>query len=83
MISNFNLLRFVVLNIEKPELSICINYVRTSIDILNHHVQNFGRISSKLEKGDNIDEVISDHVTPLLYLFIKLIQTLLDPFWTS
>ena len=49
----------MILNIEEPELSICINYVRTSIDILNHHMQNFGRISLKLEKGDNIEEVIS------------------------
>ncbi|PKC04198.1 hypothetical protein RhiirA5_362609 [Rhizophagus irregularis] len=36
---------------KKPKLSICINYVHTSIDILNHHMQNFRRISIKLEKG--------------------------------
>ncbi|EXX70675.1 uncharacterized protein OCT59_005198 [Rhizophagus irregularis] len=46
-------------DLKEPELSICINYVRTSIDILNHHMQNFGRISIKLEKGDNIEEILS------------------------
>ncbi|PKY14132.1 hypothetical protein RhiirB3_399897 [Rhizophagus irregularis] len=44
---------------KKPKLSICINYVHTSIDILNHHMQNFRRISIKLEKGDNIEEILS------------------------
>ena len=68
MRSGFNLFHFMILNIEEPELSICINYVRTSIDILNHHMQNFGRISHKLEKGDNIEEVISSCATNFLIL---------------
>ncbi|CAB4420241.1 unnamed protein product [Rhizophagus irregularis] len=37
-------------NLKKPELS---------IDILNYHMQNFRRISIKLEKGDNIEEILS------------------------
>jgi hypothetical protein len=37
-------------NLKKPELS---------IDILNHHMQNFRRISIKLEKGGNIEEILS------------------------
>ncbi|CAB4407327.1 unnamed protein product [Rhizophagus irregularis] len=35
------------------------NDYRGDLNILNHHMQNFGRISIKLEKGDNIEEILS------------------------
>ncbi|CAG8691367.1 5351_t:CDS:10, partial [Funneliformis mosseae] len=52
-------------DLKKPELSICVNYARTSTDILFHHVQNSGRIFSKLEKGDNVEEIRNEEIDNL------------------
>ncbi|CAG8528083.1 286_t:CDS:10 [Acaulospora colombiana] len=50
-------------DIRKPELSVLVNYLRNSIDLLEQYLQNLGKLSSKIEKGeealDNIEEVVT------------------------
>ncbi|CAI2180241.1 12519_t:CDS:10, partial [Funneliformis geosporum] len=58
-------------DLKKPELSICVNYARTSIDILFHHVQNSGKIFAKLEKGENIGEIRNEELDNLQEQFNK------------